>query len=422
VFSSRDHVHEGLVAWRPDEPGWRINDHILVSPASSYAYAVVGDDADVIINTGTWYQGARSRERFEELLGRPLNVEAIIFTQSHPDHIGGWSAFHSDSTETIAQQNFRDGRLDRTLLPQYLPPRSRRIVGPVQAPEYRDRWLTDTVEPTITKTFANAYAFVSGGRRFELFATPGGETLDSLIVWLPEERTVFIGNMMGFAFGMLPNLSTIRGDRLRSARLFLRSVDTVLALKPELLITGHQEPVRGYPEIEQRVRRVRDAVQYLHDETIKGMNDGKDLFTLMREIDLPEDLHPAPGRCPVRWVVRAIWEEHSGWFRFESTTELYAVPQRAVWPEMAELMGGLDVLATAAEGHVKQGQAIEALHFTDIALAVDPAHERTRRAQIAALMQLLEETEGEPYDELRWLETEIELAHAALGESAEVAG
>ena len=56
-----------------------------------------------------------------------------------------------------------------------------------------------------------------GGRRFELYSTPGGETTDALVVWMPEHRTAFVGNLMGPFFGHMPNLYTMRGDKIRSA-------------------------------------------------------------------------------------------------------------------------------------------------------------------------------------------------------------
>ena len=50
-------------------------------------------------------------------------------------------------------------------------------------------------EPVLTTTFVDSHDFEPGGRRIELYATPGGETTDALVVWMPEKRTVFIGNL-----------------------------------------------------------------------------------------------------------------------------------------------------------------------------------------------------------------------------------
>src|SRR5206468_6608416 len=132
-------------------------------------------------------------------------------------------------------------------------------------------------EPVLTRTFIDSHAFELGDRRFELYSTPGGEAIDSLVVWLPDERIVFVGNLMGPMFGHVPNLYTVRGDKIRSAIAYIHSLDRVLGLQPEVLITGHGEPIRGAEEVARRVRQVRDATEYLRDRTIEGMNAGVDL-------------------------------------------------------------------------------------------------------------------------------------------------
>ena len=181
-----------------------------------------------------------------------------------------------------------------------------------------------------------------------------------------------------------------------------------------MLITGHDEPIAGAARIAEDLGRIRECVQYILDQTIEGMNQNKDVFTLMREIQLPTELEPAPGRGPVSWYVRSVWEELTGWFRQESTTELYGVPQRAIWAELSAMAGGPDALAEHARAHVEAGRPLEALHFTDMVFSLDPAHRAAREAELAALEQLLERSGGSCYDEVGWLESEIRIAKEYL--------
>jgi alkyl sulfatase BDS1-like metallo-beta-lactamase superfamily hydrolase len=264
-------------------------------------------------------------------------------------------------------------------------------------------------EPVLTETFVDTHAFELGGRRFELYSTPGGETTDALVVWLPEHRTVFIGNLMGPFFGHVPNLYTLRGDKIRSAMGFTRSLDRVIELRPETLINGH-DVFHGADEILTTMTKVRDATTHLRDRTIDGMNSGAGLWTLMREVTLPAELVLPQVHGKVAWIVRAIWEEHVGWFRYESTTELYDAPPSSVWPDVVDLVGGTAPLTERAAAHAKAGRPLQALHLTDMVLAHAPTDPDALGVKRQALEQLLSASGRENHSEVQWLEQEIKSA------------
>jgi glyoxylase-like metal-dependent hydrolase (beta-lactamase superfamily II) len=379
-----------------------IGDGIFMSKNIANSYLVTTPDGDVLINTGTDFEAPEIKARFARVSKGPLR--SITFTQGHPDHVGGWDLFNEPGVETIAQANHPDVReYWRHLHPFY----ARRIMMLWGAfVDVDAEAMVLPPEPVLTTKFIDSHAFELGGRRFELYSTPGGETTDALAVWMPQHRTVFIGNLMGPFFGHVPNLYTLRGDKIRSAMQFIHSVDRVLALGPETLINGH-DVFRGADEISQTVTTVRDATVYLRDRTIDGMNSGSDLWTLMRDITLPEELALPQVHGKVPWIVRAIWEEHVGWFRFESTTELYDTPPSSVWPDIVELAGGTAALTERARAHAEQGRALQALHLTDIVLSHAPGDPAALGVKRTALQQLLAESGRENFSEVQWLEQQI---------------
>jgi glyoxylase-like metal-dependent hydrolase (beta-lactamase superfamily II) len=378
---------------------------IFMSRNIANSYLVTTSDGDLLINTGTEFEAAEIKARFSRVSKGPLRM--ITFTQGHPDHVSGWSLFNRPGVETIAQANHPDVReYWRRLHPFYVR-RIMKLWGAFMDVETAAAMLPP--EPVLTDSFIDTRAFELGGRRFELYSTPGGETTDALAVWMPEQRTVFIGNLMGPFFGHVPNLYTLRGDKIRSAMTFIHSLDRVIELRPETLINGHNV-FRGAGEILTTMTKVRDATAYLRDRTIDGMNSGAELWTLMRDITLPPELALPQVHGKVAWIVRAIWEEHVGWFRYESTTELYDVPPSSVWSDVVDLVGGTGPLTDRASAHAGAGRPLEALHLTDVVLAHAPADPDALRVKRQALEQLLAASGRENHSEVQWLEQEIKSA------------
>ncbi|RDH74549.1 MBL fold metallo-hydrolase [Mycolicibacterium moriokaense] len=395
-------LDELVKAGEGDRDAVDLGDGVFMSRNIANSYLVTTDDGDVMINTGTDFEAPEIKSRFSKVSSGPLRI--ITFTQGHPDHVGGWSEFSAPGVRTVAQADHPDVReYWRRLHPFYV----RRIMALWGAfMDVESQAATLPPEPVLTDSFLDNMAITLGGRDFELLSTPGGETTDALVAWLPEPRTVFIGNLMGPFFGHVPNLYTLRGDKIRSAIAFIHSVDRVIELAPETLINGHQA-IRGADEITATMTRVRDATAYLRDRTIDGMNAGADLWRLMREVTLPPQLGLPQVHGKVPWIVRAIWEEHVGWFRYESTTELYDVPPAAVWPDIVDLVGGTTALTERAAAHVAAGRALEALHLTDMVLAQSPADPDALAVKRRALEQLLTASGGENHSEVQWLEQEI---------------
>jgi len=352
----------------------------------------------------------------------PGPTRYIVLTQGHVDHVGGVEYLREEGTLVVAQSGNAEHQAYDARLAAFRASRS--------AFAFEER-LRDAYQyvvreigppppqaiPTPTITFDERYDFELGGLRVELLAVAGGETNDSLVVWLPEHAICFTGNLFGCLFGHFPNLVTIRGDRYRDPLVVASAVDRVLDLEPELLLVGHHQPVEGRARIREELERLRGAIHFVHDETVKGMNEGRDVHTLMREIRLPKELEVGEGYGKVSWSVRAIWEQYAGWFHHESTAELYPLPPRAVHADLVELAGGVAAIVERARARADRGEDVEAVQLLDVVLsAPDPGPDALGLA-VAVHEKLRAESEN--FWLSAWLDAQVRRLRARLGAGGE---
>lgn len=404
------HTRPGADAIAPatDAPAVNLGDGIWMSSGLSNSYLVTTDDARVVINTGMGFEGPFHRAAFDAVDGSPTRY--VILTQGHYDHVGGVDRFVEPATDVVAQAEFHRWRDDNERLEAF---RSRNaafawIDAILAAMSYAERYSGESLaqaRPEPTVIVGDELELVVGGRRLHLLSTPGGETTDSLVVWLPEERIAFTGNMLGPLFGHVPNLVTIRGDRYRDALHYVASVDRLLDLGAERLVTGHFGPIDGAELIATELTRLRDATRWVHDRTIDGMNAGIDVHTLMAEVRLPDELAVGEGYGTVAWNVRAIWENYAGWFHHRSTTELYATPPSAVAGDVVTAATS-GALVDAAGARLAAGEPVAALHLTDLVLTAAPDHAGARAVAVGAHEVLLADSEN--FWESAWLRRELD--------------
>jgi len=383
-------MREPIYKSRPVAPsaarfgGERINDFIILSEGCSNAYLLQTPEGNIQVNAGMGFEAPVHRANFEAFTTDP--VRYLILTQGHVDHVGGVQYFRDRNpglrviaTAANAEHQAYDGRLAAFRAARSAFAFADRFAADFAF--YAERGYTDYPAqdvPTPDTAFEDRHTLSLGGLELELIAVPGAETNDSLIVWLPRHGICLTGNLFGCPFGHFPNLVTIRGDRYRDALTVARAVNAVKDLGAEIILYGHHAPVVGEELIEAELAALHGAIVYVHDETVKGMNEGRDVYSLMRDIRLPPELEVGEGYGKVSWGVRAIWENYAGWFHHRSTAELYAVPQRAVHADLAELAGGADALVERARSKLERREPEQAIHLLDIVLSQAPRHAGAR--------------------------------------------
>jgi len=331
-------------------------------------------------------------------------VKAIIYTHHHDCHIHGASVFANTETEIIAHENLMT-TLFYDWYSQLYPSRLEggvKMSGNLFAKDpgwYAGCGLFATQIPgdsgflPPTKTVNDTLEINIAGVNISLFSTPG-ETRDILLVWLPDKKTLIqIGNF----YQAFPAITTIRGAYPRDPLSYISSLDFYRSLNPEYMVLCHgPNPVMvGKDNINRTLTNYRDAIQFVHDQTVQYMNKGLTPGEIQALVKLPPHLVDDPFLQEVYGAVDRNIYEIFWWYRgYFSGKCRDLFPQSPLQKaEMArDLAGGVNFLAAKAKDALDDGKLEWALELADDVLLLDSGNADARATKNAAIILLAEET------------------------------
>jgi alkyl sulfatase BDS1-like metallo-beta-lactamase superfamily hydrolase len=376
-------------------------------------HLITTSGGDVLFDSGISIQAAKQLKLLAEK--RTGDLEYIVLSHSHADHISGAKFYLEEATEVVTHREFPEEQRYLTELEVYLWNRNRTLFPWMpEEPATNEMLRYGGLEPDILVT-EDDYAFELGDTRFEVLSTPGAEGADNISLWLPDQKILFSGDFFGPLFPQFPNVFTMRGEKIRKPIEYIASLNKLIALEPEMIVPSHHDPITGKENLRNALVNMRDAVQHVHDEVVAGMNAGKTVYELMREVQLPEHIQLTQEHGKVSWAVKSIWEYYATWFHFDSTTELYPVPARDVYSELGALAGP-GKLVTAAQVHLDRGEPVKALHLLEVALAADETNQSALKLRLATLEIMLAEAVdvGNNYEK-DYLRYRVRVTQDALG-------
>ena len=376
----------------------KVTEHIYCAVGYGLANStlIITSEGNIIVDTTESIDVATEVKReFDKI--SPMPTAAIIYTHGHTDHVGGASVFMSEGTEIISNTKtveFFNTQFNQ--LHQILDIRGARQFG-VYLPT--DHTPCSGLGPSLrlsrnkskllfpTKVFEGEMIVTIGDMSIELVSAPG-ETDDQIYIWIQDEKVLLGADNYYPAF---PNLYTIRGTSPRPVLQWVRSLDSMRDLQAEYLVLGHTEPVYGKERISELLTMYRDAIQFVHDSTVRGMNLGKTPDQLVEEIVLPphlqsyKELHELYGS--VSQSVRAIYDGYIGWFD-GNATNLEKLQPKVYAEKIARLAGGVDELRKEAQLALDKEDYQWAAELSDLILALAPHDEDVKRVKAEALTEL----------------------------------
>jgi alkyl sulfatase BDS1-like metallo-beta-lactamase superfamily hydrolase len=321
-------------------------------------------------------------------------VVAVIHTHSHADHFGGVKGVVSQedvdagNVQIIAPEGFVEHAIsenvyagtamNRRAAYMYgaaLPHSPRGGVGAGLGQTVSIGNIT-LIDPTVIITTTGQELTVDGVRMIFQIA-PGTEAPAEMHFYFPGKRALCMAEN---ATHNLHNLLTLRGALVRDPHIWAHYITEAIEMfadKSDVVFASHHWPTWGTANIIEFLTLQRDLYAYLHDQTLRLMNQGYTGPEIAEMIELPPALeqawHTHGYYGSVSHNVKAIYQRYLGWYD-GNPARLWQHPPQEAAKRYVEFMGGADEVVTKARQSFKDGDLRWAAQVLDHVVFADPGH------------------------------------------------
>ena len=335
-------------------------------------------------------------------------VVAVIYTHSHVDHFGGVLGVTSQRdvdagkvavlapegfTEHAVRENVYAGpAMTRRATYMYgsllaRGPQEQVGCGLGQTPSTGE---VAVIVPTVDiQTTGETHTI--DGVEIEFQMAPGTEAPAEMHFYFPRFHALCMAEN---ATHNLHNLLTLRGALVRDphawAGYLTEAIDT-FSDRTDVVFASHHWPTWGRESIVNFLSLQRDLYAYLHDQTLRLLNQGYTGVEIAEMFQMPPALeqvwHTRGYYGSVSHNVKAVYQRYMGWFD-GNPGRLWPHPPEALAPRYVDAMGGMERVVELAKVAFDSGDFRWAATLLDHAIFTDSNHAMARELYADTLEQL----------------------------------
>lgn len=309
----------------------------------------------------------------QELGERP--VTAIIYSHSHLDHFGGVRgivdekdvkagkveiiASHGFTEHAVSENVIAGNAMGRRAIYMYGALLPRNEFGGVNGGlgQTTSTGVATLIEPTdfIEKTGEER---VVDGVKLVFQYTPGTEAPTEMNTWIPEKKALWMAEN---TTNTMHNILTLRGAQVRDALKWSSYLNETIEMwgdEVEVKFQSHHWPVWGQQDIVDYFKKQRDIYKFIHDQSVRLMNQGYTGEEISELITLPKSLEENWATRgyygTLRHNSRAVYQRYMGWYT-GNPSDLNNLPPTNAAVNYVDYMGGEQAVLEKAQADFAQG-------------------------------------------------------------------
>jgi alkyl sulfatase BDS1-like metallo-beta-lactamase superfamily hydrolase len=335
-------------------------------------------------------------------------VTGVIYTHSHVDHFGGIKGVTTQEDvdagrvpvlapsgfveHAVAENVYAGTAMARRAGYMYGAALPRSPLGAVGAGlgQTTSTGTVTLIPPTVEITTTGQEEVVDGVRIVFQMA-PDTEAPSEMLFYFPDLKALCAAED---ATHNLHNLLTLRGAVVRDPHNWSRYLTETIDLfggDVEVVFASHHWPTWGNDRVVEFLSLQRDLYGYLHDQTVRMLNQGLVGPEIAEQIELPPALENAWSTRgyygSVSHNVKAIYQRYLGWFD-GNPAHLWEHPPVERAKRYVEAIGGVDAVVGQARAAFDAGDFRWAAELANHAVFAQPGHEGAREVLADTYEQL----------------------------------